>query len=46
MIWARWVTTVSRPSRRHSEHTENGTAVVARVNADLAGELARYTSDG
>ena len=29
-----------------SEHTENGTAVVARVNADLAGELARYTSDG
>ena len=29
-----------------SEHTENGTAVVARVNADLAGELARYAADG
>ncbi|MBA3021162.1 GTPase HflX [Propionicimonas sp.] len=25
-----------------SEHTEAGTLVVARVNADLAGELARY----
>ncbi len=25
-----------------SEHTESGTRVVARVNADLAGELARY----
>jgi GTPase len=25
-----------------SEHTEAGTRVVARVNADLAGELARY----
>lgn len=25
-----------------SEHTETGTLVVARVNADLAGELARY----
>jgi GTP-binding protein HflX len=28
-----------------SEHTEHGTRVVARVNADLAGELARYASD-
>ena len=28
-----------------SEHTEHGTLVVARVNADLAGELARYASD-
>ncbi len=29
-----------------SEHTEHGTLVVARVNADLAGELNRYTTDG
>jgi GTP-binding protein HflX len=28
-----------------SEHTEHGTLVVARVNADLAGELARYATD-
>jgi GTP-binding protein HflX len=28
-----------------SEHTAHGTLVVARVNADLAGELARYASD-
>jgi GTP-binding protein HflX len=28
-----------------SEHTEHGTRVVARVNAELAGELARYASD-
>ncbi|MCA0294403.1 MAG: GTPase HflX [Actinobacteria bacterium] len=29
-----------------SEHTEHGTEVVARVNAELAGELARYTHGG
>jgi len=28
-----------------SDHTEHGTRVVARVNADLAGELARYAID-
>jgi len=28
-----------------SDHTERGTLVVARVNADLAGELARYRAD-
>ena len=28
-----------------SDHTEHGTLVVARVNADLAGELARYATD-
>lgn len=28
-----------------SEHTAHGTRVVARVNADLAGELARYGTD-
>ncbi len=28
-----------------SEHTEHGTRVVARVNPDLAGELARYAAD-
>jgi GTP-binding protein HflX len=28
-----------------SEHTADGTLVVARVNADLAGELARYSRD-
>ncbi len=28
-----------------SDHTELGTRVVARVNADLAGELARYAID-
>ena len=28
-----------------SDHTEHGTRVVARVNADLAGELARYAVD-
>ncbi len=28
-----------------SDHTEHGTLVVARVNADLAGELVRYATD-
>ena len=28
-----------------SEHTEHGTLLVARVNADLAGDLARYLVD-
>ncbi|MFZ0530684.1 MAG: GTPase HflX, partial [Propionicimonas sp.] len=28
-----------------SEHTAHGTLLVARVNAELAGELARYASD-
>ena len=28
-----------------SEHTEHGTLLVARVNADLAGDLARYVVD-
>ncbi len=28
-----------------SEHTGHGTLVVARVNAELAGELARYSTD-
>ena len=28
-----------------TDHTEHGTRVVARVNADLAGELARYAID-
>lgn len=28
-----------------SEHTEHGTLVVARVNAELAGDLARYATD-
>jgi len=29
-----------------AEHTATGTLVVARVNADLAGELARFAADG
>ena len=27
-----------------TEHTADGTLVVARVNSDLAGELARYAA--